>query len=46
MRNLLTVVAATLLFSLNITAQQANTAAVKNVQITPSTREAEVGANR
>ena len=43
MRNLLTVVAATLLFSLNITAQQANTAAVKNVQITPSTREAEVG---
>ena len=43
MRNLLTVLAATLLFSLNITAQQANTAAVKNVQITPSTREAEVG---
>jgi uncharacterized protein YjdB len=43
MRNLLTVVAATLLFSLNITAQQANTAAVKNVQITASTREAEVG---
>ena len=43
MRNLLTVVAATLLFSLNITAQQANTAAVKNVQITPSTKEAEVG---
>ena len=43
MRNLLTVVVATLLFSLNIAAQQANTAAVKNVQITPSTREAEVG---
>ena len=43
MRNLLTVVAATLLFSINIAAQQANTAAVKNVQITPSTREAEVG---
>jgi len=43
MRNLLTVLAATLLFSLNITAQQANTAAVKNVQITASTREAEVG---
>ena len=43
MRNLLTVLAATLLFSLNITAQQANTAAVKNVQITPSTKEAEVG---
>jgi len=44
---LLTVVAATLLFSLNISAQQATAAAtksvVKNVQITPSTREAEVG---
>jgi len=43
MRNLLTVVAATLLFSLNVAAQQANTVAVKNVQITPSTKEAEVG---
>src|SRR6185295_10818014 len=51
MRNLpatlLTVVAAMLLFSLNVTAQQANTAAatsaIKNVQITPSTKEAEVG---
>ena len=46
MRNLpatlLTVVAATLL-SLNITAQQATTSAIKNVQITPSTKEAEVG---
>ena len=45
--SLLTVVAAMLLFSLNATAQQANTAAatsaVKNVQITPSTKEAEVG---
>jgi len=46
MRNLLvtllTVVAATLL-SLSITAQQATTSAIKNVQITPSTKEAEVG---
>ena len=51
MRNLpaflLSIVAALLLFSLNITAQQASTAAatsvIKNVQITPSTKEAEVG---
>src|SRR6185295_6234657 len=51
MRNLpatlLTVVAAMLLFSLNVTAQQPGTAAatsaIKNVQITPSTKEAEVG---
>src|ERR1041384_982774 len=51
MRNLpatlLSIAAAMLLFSLNITAQQASTAAatsaIKNVQITPSTKEAEVG---
>jgi uncharacterized protein YjdB len=42
MRNL-SLLAAILLFSLNITAQQVTTSAVKNVQITPSTKEAEVG---
>jgi len=51
MRNLpatlLSVVAAMLLVSINATAQQANTAAttsaIKNVQVTPSMKEAEVG---
>src|ERR1043165_6634830 len=51
MRNLpatlLSIVAAMLLFSLNVTAQTATTAAatsaIKNVQITPSMKEAEVG---
>ena len=45
--SLLSIVAAMLLFSLNVMAQQASTAAatsaIKNVVITPSTREAEVG---
>src|SRR5262245_65565284 len=47
---LLSVVAATLLFSLNVTAQQANataaaatTAVIKTVEIKPSVKEAEVG---
>src|SRR5215510_1190478 len=45
--SLLSIVAAMMLFSLNATAQQASTAAatsaIKNVVITPSTKEAEVG---
>ena len=44
---LLSIVAAMVLFSLNVTAQPASTAAttsaIKNVQITPSMKEAEVG---
>lgn len=47
MRNLpatlLSVVAITLLVSLNVTAQQANATAIKTVEVKPSVKEAEVG---